>query len=733
MGPCPTIRCAPLTLFLTIDLVGQNLNQNTYSYKSQMHINNDNPLKTIAHDRFRRGALVEMVARSIQGVASKPHPCVVYGLYGKWGEGKTTILNFVEEQLRKAGKEDRIAITHFNPWLVGGEEALLREFFMSISEYPDEHVRQFIKQYGSLAILVSKTIVNAVAPGVGSVVAGGLESAKNALLDSEPTIYQLKQKVAKAIKSSKKHLLVIIDDLDRLDKNEVHCVLRLIRQVADFENVVYLVAMDVEMVSKAIAQHYGVGDFFDGRKYIDKIVQVPITIPAVPKQEFERLVQEDLAVILNGYASKKEKQQICADVAPLMRTRRELLRYCNQLTLVLPGLKDEVNTSDLCILEAIKNVSYEAYQTIYYNRSVFFHELDSVKLLIDKDKETEAEKNRFEKTLEAAVSSVEPSRRKDIRNAIQGLFTPKEAFELQKAYDEKRICTSTYFMKYFTQLVPSDIIPDTELDGYMQALCKKRVDDVAEWIDEKNEQYGIDEVERALLYFVQHGATKEDMRKVASQLSISLSISTLGRNKPYHVEAGNSITSFVAFRLLQRYFTEQDPAFAGLVVRDEKLLSKTLVEIFDRAELNFSMNLLPSLNSFLSPKEFDFKKSVLKLVERFKAKRVEEQMRYSKFLLQVLFIYWKSIDKESFNDYAFSLVEGGSVSVVELLEHFIEGPNVADELGTFVSLFEEQLEIINQQIKDLQEADKKRKAVKWYCANYKVSLENLKAREDGKE
>lgn len=62
-----------------------------------------------------------------------------------------------------------------------------------------------------------------------------------------------------------------------------------------------------------------------------------------------------------------------------------------------------------------------------------------------------------------------------------------------------------------------------------------------------------------------------------------------------------------------------------------------------------------------------------------------------------------------------------------------QGPNVADELGTFVYLFEEQLEIINQQIKDLQEADKKRKAVKWYCANYKVSLGNLKAREDGKE
>lgn len=698
-----------------------------------MHINNDNPLKTIAHDRFRRGSLVELVVRSIQDVASKPHPCVVYGLYGKWGEGKTSILNFVEEKLKGVGKKDKISITHYNPWLVGGEEALLREFFMSISEYPDEQVRRFIKQYGSLAILTSKTIVNAVVPGVGSLVAEGLESAKNALLDTEPTIYQLKQKVAKAIKLSKKHLLVIIDDLDRLDKNEIHCVLRLIRQVADFDNVIYLVAMDVEMVSKAIAQHYGDGDSYDGRKYIDKIVQVPITIPAMPKQEFERLVHDDLAVALKGFASKEEIRQICFEVALILRTRREVLRYCNQLTLVLPGLKGEVNISDLCILEAIKNVSFETYQSIYYNRSIFFHKVDSVKLLIDNDKETEAEKKRFETALEDAVSSVEPSRRKDIRNAIQGLFSPKEPFELQKDYDEKRICTSTYFIKYYTQLVPSDIIPDTELDGYLQTLGEKSVDDVAEWIDEKNEQYGLDEIERGLLYFVQHSATKEERRKVASQLSIAMSISTLGRNKPYHVEAGNSITSFVAIRLLQKCFTEQDPAFAGLIIRDKKLLSDTLVVIFDRAELNFSMNLLPSLGNFLRPKEFNFKESVSKLVERFKATPIEEQMRHSKFLLQVLFGYWKSVDKKSYNDYAFSLVEGGRVSVVELLERFIEGPNVADEIGTFVFLFEDQIEVINQRINDLQEGDKNRQAVKWYRANYKISLDNLKARADGKE
>ena len=689
-----------------------------------MQINNDNPLLNIADDRFRRGALVDMMVKSIQDVASKPHPCVVYGLYGKWGEGKTTILNFVEEQLRSVGKKDGIAIAHFNPWLVSGEESLLREFFKTLLEHPDEKVRRFIKQYGALAIFSAKTIVNFIASGVGSQVADGLERAKDVFCDTEPTVYQVKKKVSKAIKSSRQNLLVVIDDLDRLDKEEAHCVLRLIRQVADFENVIYLVAMDVEMVSKAISQYYGGGDYCDGRKYIDKIVQVPITIPAMPKREFELLVQEDLTAILKDYASKDEIQRICEEVAPMMRTRRELLRYCNQLSLVLPGLKNEVSIFDLCILEAIKSISYEAYQTIYYNRPVFFHEVDSVSSLIDNGKEIEAEKMRFEKALDEAVGGVEQYRRGVVKEAIKGLFRSKEPFERQKDYEEKKICTSTYFSKYFTQLVPSDLIPDTELDRYTRELREKSAEDIAGWIGEEINQYELDEIERALLYFVQHSSPTEN-RNVASRLAIAMSISTLGRNMPNHVEAGNSITSFVAIRLLQQYFTEQDPAFSGLIVRDKELLSITLVEIFERAELDFGLNLLPSLNNFLRPKEFNFKEPITKLVERFKSTPVEEQMQHSKFLLQMLFFYWKSTDKDSFNNYASALVEKGA-SIVSFLDLFIDGPDFVDDIGTFVSLFEDQIEIINRKIDDLPDRDKKRKSVKYYRVNYKNSLENMK-------
>lgn len=669
-----------------------------------------------------------MIAKSIQDVARSAHPSVVYGLYGKWGEGKTSLLNFVEEELQKSGDGDNITIAHFNPWIVGNEEALLKEFFQTIMVYPDENVRKFFKQYGSLAIFASKTIVNAILSGVGTGLAAGLEGAKDALSDSEPTISQYKNKVSSAIKKSGKHLLVVIDDIDRLDKDEIHAVLRLIRQVADFENVIYLVAMDVDMVSKAIAQYFGGGAEFDGRKYIDKIVQVPITIPPVPKKDFEQLVNEDLTVVLKQYTSKEEITQISETVSPLMHTRRELLRFTNQLSFVLPSLRNEVNVFDLCVLEAIKSVSAEAYRSIYHNRAALFHESNDVKSLIDKDKEAKEAQERYEQALENTISSVEDFRKHDLKEAIDGLFTWKHPFDQQKDIDDKRIYTTIYFAKYFTQLVPSGVIADTELDAYLLILKDNSADDVSKWIKDKNDQYGFDEVQRALTYLVQHQVSKEDRRATASKLSISISVSSLGENVPYHIEAPESMTSFVAINLLQKYFTEQDPDYAGLKVMDCSLLNETLNSIFDRAELNFSMNLLSSVNSFYTPRKYDCKTPILILAERFKAEPIKEQMRRSKYLLQVLYNNWKSVDEKSFETYADSLIGSEDISIATILEHFINGTDDANDINSFVYLFENQVELVLERVGKLSVEEKSKQAIRVFCANYRIALENMKVR-----
>ena len=142
----------------------------------------DSPLPSIQKDRFGREPMVDLIVESInQLTVSKSHPCTIYGIYGKWGEGKTSFMNFIKEKLLSQGEKDRINLVEFNPWLVGNNGALLREFFKSIITFSENNVKKWLEKYGSLAIFSTKTIINAVKPGVGTYLAVGLNWVKKLL------------------------------------------------------------------------------------------------------------------------------------------------------------------------------------------------------------------------------------------------------------------------------------------------------------------------------------------------------------------------------------------------------------------------------------------------------------------------------------------------------------------------------------------------------------------------
>lgn len=89
----------------------------------------DQPLTTRADDRFNRWPFAERVAHVLRD-RREPSSLVV-GLYGTWGEGKTTVLNFVEEALADT---DRVVVVRFNPWRFGDEAMLVQRFFESLAE-----------------------------------------------------------------------------------------------------------------------------------------------------------------------------------------------------------------------------------------------------------------------------------------------------------------------------------------------------------------------------------------------------------------------------------------------------------------------------------------------------------------------------------------------------------------------------------------------------------------------
>ena len=77
----------------------------------------DIPLNKVSEDALGRSNLSRMITTYLKDSLTKNHPCRCIGIYGKWGEGKTSLLNFIREDLEN---HQNLMIINYNPSLLSG-------------------------------------------------------------------------------------------------------------------------------------------------------------------------------------------------------------------------------------------------------------------------------------------------------------------------------------------------------------------------------------------------------------------------------------------------------------------------------------------------------------------------------------------------------------------------------------------------------------------------------------
>ena len=92
--------------------------------------------------------------------------------------------------------------------------------------------------------------------------------AKNATLEElKSQLVAALYEVAKQDKTFR--IMVLVDDIDRLEPQEILAVLRLIKAVADFPAITYVLAYGRDAVAQAVAKSTCV---LDGDAYLEKII-----------------------------------------------------------------------------------------------------------------------------------------------------------------------------------------------------------------------------------------------------------------------------------------------------------------------------------------------------------------------------------------------------------------------------------------------------------------------------
>jgi hypothetical protein len=426
----------------------------------------DAPLSASTNDKFHRWPFASRIA---QVIASRTDPeSIVIGINGAWGEGKTTVFNFIQEALLGCRQ---IVCFRFNPWRFPDENKLIRDFFQSLAEAVDAKLDRAHEKIG--AFLGKYIAIPAGLAGAGDAV-----KAVGDIL-STVELEKVKNRVEKVLRESGKRVVVLMDDIDRLDKNEIQTVFRLVKLVADFQNTAYVLAFDAEMVASALQERYSSHDPQAGRNFLEKIIQVPLDLPHIPGNALREFCLGLLQGVVNDSKTALSEDDVRDFVRGFdggllnrLQTPRMAKRYANILAFALPILKDEVHPVDLMLIEGIRVFYPVLYDRIRNNIDLFIPTRSG--WTGSNDREVQRRQ-----AIETALESVTEDERNGTLALLKQLF-PMIAGTFGGVYyaegtmarwtAERRVTSRTYFQRYFSYAIPEGQISDREIAAFLASL-----------------------------------------------------------------------------------------------------------------------------------------------------------------------------------------------------------------------------------------------------------------------
>lgn len=433
----------------------------------------DLPVASQEEDSFSRWGFAQSIANVITK-RSDPSSIII-AINGAWGDGKTSVLNFIEHSLN-----EEVICIKFNPWRFGEEDELLKGFFKIIAEALD---KQLFTKGEKLKEILKKT-----APGIGAIAGakGAGESISSFL--TGPNLDILKERIEQELESVKKRVLVLIDDIDRLDKTEIHALFRLVKLTANFKYMSYILAFDKDIVSASLQEKYSGANENAGEAFLEKIIQVPLQLPPIEKETLRNYcflgVQEALSIAEIELSEKQVQefvQNFTIAFSDSLSTPRKAKLYGNTLIFSLPILRGEVNPVDLMLIEGVRVFCPSLYMAIRNNKSYFTGIFQQ-----SIHNNNENEKEAIKKLIDLSLKNIE--NKKAYLSLLQDMFPKLKAvygnmYFSNQYYEEwnkeQRICSADYFSRYFSYTILANDIADTDINNIIN-LCVSQKENISE-------------------------------------------------------------------------------------------------------------------------------------------------------------------------------------------------------------------------------------------------------------
>ena len=484
------------------------------------------PIESEKDDILGRDEFVKEVSKSLihQAGSSKS---IVVAICGKWGEGKSSIKNLIKKHCTKEKTKQPI-IVEIQPWRLGESDNLNLSFFQELcfqlnESYKEPKLVKKIKSYvGYLKLsensfnpynygLTLSLIIIGIISVLIPLMINFTDSLEEYLAVSFPEYLEfifllililllificskffsilniLFKSIAinHSIKNNKymnearkdiaeqlrilgelgKAVIVIIDEIDRLRKNQVISLIKILNSNSDFPNLVYLLFFKREAVEDALnTKSNGDGD---GHEYIEKMVQVFIDVPNVSKDKIFNLLASEVEKIIEkkprvGLDKKRFAFMFQSEDTAnghggdsYFTTLRQVYRFLHSFEFYTNSFFGEgdllgVNIVDLMGIETIRLFEPAAYHKIKQKKKLLTNsdDLRVISGTLEEYRQTE---------VGDILNTVSESNKESFKTIITELFPyiHKEihgnttAIEKDKYYSDLRICNAVMFSRYF--------------------------------------------------------------------------------------------------------------------------------------------------------------------------------------------------------------------------------------------------------------------------------------------
>ncbi|MEJ5054635.1 KAP family P-loop NTPase fold protein [Sphingobacterium sp. MYb382] len=294
---------------------------------------------------------IKQVKLRIDSLSVDSHGSTSIGVVGKWGQGKSSFLNLLKEQYDKDGNEN--VIVNFNPRYSKDLNSIQFDFFeLLISKLKKYNVAfsNNFKEYLNAIKVIDKTKI--------------LEALFNTpvFLDKELT----KDNLNSEFKKIGKRIIVFIDDLDRLQANEIIEVFKILDYTASFSNIVFITAYDKDYINGVLDNRYHKAENYFSDKFFNKEIFLPPVNKDVIynylytkiEQKFDKSTDEFEKIKNTLYLNKNIIHKVFLSL-------RDVKRFLNIFTYRYSNLGENLDSNDLFLLYILKSKWYDFYLFIY--------------------------------------------------------------------------------------------------------------------------------------------------------------------------------------------------------------------------------------------------------------------------------------------------------------------------------------------------------------------------------